>query len=507
MIRLDLIAPVGALLQRNAAATPDKPAYVDDDRSITWSALEAETAALARHLVESGLQPGQSVAIWLPNSVDWIVATFAAIRAGGVAVPFSCEATLQEAEYRIDDSAAALIFADSSLRPLLEQLAASDRTLPRVIWRDGVLPAQGAPDVALPDEDIHAPAFIVYTSGTTGKPKGVILLVHSMLWVNAACWAPIAGLSTDDVVLSPLPLFHSYAINIAVLGILATGATERIMAKFSPSRAIELLQAGEATVMPGVPTMFHFMLLTAREKGAASLGRLRVCISAGAILPAALNRDFEALFGVELLDGYGITETSTMVTMNWPGKSRIHGSCGLPVPGVAVRIIDPMTGLDRPRGEEGELICSGPNVMQGYLNKPEETAKVLKNGWCHTGDLARSDENGFLTITGRLKEIVIRGGQNISPAEVGEALLGHPAVRDAAVVGIPHETLGEVPVAYVVWAERPVEFELLISHCRNILAPYKIPADLREIDVIPRTGSGKTIRFKLREHYISIDAG
>ena len=506
MIRLDLIAPVGALMQRNAAATPDKPAYIDDDRSITWSALEAETGALARQLVESGLQPGQSVAIWLPNSVDWIVATFAVIRAGGVAVPVSCEATEQEAEYRIDDAAAALIFADASIRPLLEQLAASGRTLPRVIWRDEGLPAQSASDVALPEEDIHAPAFIVYTSGTTGKPKGVILTVHSMLWVNAACWAPIAGLASDDVVLSPLPLFHSYAINIAVLGILATGATERIMAKFSPSRAIEILQDGEATVLPGVPTMFHFLLLTAREKVVSTLGRLRVCISAGAILPAALNRDFEAQFGVELLDGYGITETSTMVTMNWPGKNRIHGSCGLPVPGMAVRIIDPMTGLDRPRGEEGELICSGPNVMRGYLNKPEETAKVLRNGWYHTGDLARSDENGFLTITGRLKEIVIRGGQNISPAEVEEALLGHPAVRDAAVVGIPHETLGEVPVAYVVWAERPVEFELLISHCRSLLAPYKIPADMREIDVIPRTGSGKTIRFKLREHYISISA-
>lgn len=503
MIRLDLIASVGTLLQRHASATPDKPAYIDDDRAITWAGLEVETAALARDLVAQGLKPGQSVAIWLANSVDWMVVTLATIRAGGIATPITVEATLPEAEYRLADSAAQVVFVDAAARPVFDQLVAQGNPLPRVIWRDGALPVPASHDLPLPPEDIHAPAFIVYTSGTTGKPKGVILTVHSMLWVNAACWTAIAGLSADDVVLAPLPLFHSYAINVAVMAILATGATERIMTKFSPSRVIELAQAGEVTFMPGVPTMFHYLLLAAREKGVTSLGRMRLCVSAGAILPAALNREFEAQFGVELLDGYGITETSTMVTMNWPGKNRIHGSCGLPLPGVSCRIIDPATGLDRPRGEEGELICAGPNVMQGYLNKPEETAKALKNGWYHTGDLARSDENGFLTITGRLKEVIIRGGQNISPAEVEEALLDHPAVRDAAVVGVPHETLGEVPVAYVVWAEGPVGFDHLFDHCRSRLAPYKVPFDLQQTDSIPRTGSGKTIRFKLRDAWIA----
>lgn len=505
MIQFDLIETVSTLMARHAKATPDKPAYIDDDRSVTWAELQIETTALAAELLAGGLQKGQSVAIWLANSVDWVVATLAVVRAGGIAVPISVEATAHEAAYRIQDCAAAAIFAEASLKPVLDEVAGQGIALPRLLWREGGLTIPAAGGVVLPAEDIHAPGFIVYTSGTTGKPKGVILTVHSMLWVSAACWAPIAGLSSDDVVLSPLPLFHSYALNVAVLGILATGATERILEKFSASRALELLQGGEATILPGVPTMFHYLLLAARERGVTSLGRLRLCLSAGAILPAALNRDFEAHFGVELLDGYGITETSTMVTMNRPGRYRIPGSCGLPLPGVAVRIIDPATGLDQPRGEEGELICAGPNVMQGYLNKPDDTGKALRNGWYHTGDLARSDENGFLTITGRLKEVVIRGGQNISPGEVEEALIEHPAVRDCAVVGVPHETLGEVPVAYVVWESSAVETDAVLAHCRTLLAPYKLPHALRAIDTIPRTGSGKIIRFKLRELYVGGD--
>lgn len=503
MIRFDLIAPVSELLRRNAASTPTKAAYIDDHRTVTWSELENEVTRWASRLVADGLQPGQSVAIWLPNSVDWIVATFATLRAGGVAVPITIESTLNEARYRIEDSGATVIFADKEARPVVEEMAKAGAKLPRIIWREDALPAVEAGDLALPAEDVHAPAFVVYTSGTTGQPKGVVLTLHSMLWVNAACWVPIAGLCADDFVLSPLPLFHSYAINISVLGILAAGATERIMRRFSPTRVLEIIRDNRITLMPGVPTMFHYLLLTGREQGVTSLGALRACISAGAIMPAVLNREFEEHFRVQLLDGYGITETSTMVTMNWPGKSRVMGSCGLPVPGVAVRIVDPVTGEDRPRGEEGELICSGPNVMQGYLNKPEETAKALRRGWYHTGDLARSDENGFLTITGRLKEVIIRGGQNISPAEVEEALLKHAAVRDTAVVGVPHETLGEIPVAYVVWHDGPIAADEVLAHCRTLLAPYKIPAELIAIDAIPRTGSGKTIRYKLRESYIA----
>jgi long-chain acyl-CoA synthetase len=227
---------------------------------------------------------------------------------------------------------------------------------------------------------------------------------------------------------------------------------------------------------------------------------LRMCISAGAIMPATLNREFERRFGVLLLDGYGITETSTMVTMNWPTGERVMGSCGLPVPGLAVRIIEPATGLDAPMGEEGELIVRGPNLMSGYLNKPAETAAALRNGWYHTGDLAKSDVNGFLTITGRLKELIIRGGQNIAPAEIEEAVGTHEAVLDCAVIGAPHELLGEIPVIFVVL--RPghmLSAAALGQHCAALLSPYKLPQAIYAVSEIPRTGSGKIMRFRLRE--------
>jgi acyl-CoA synthetase (AMP-forming)/AMP-acid ligase II len=216
-------------------------------------------------------------------------------------------------------------------------------------------------------------------------------------------------------------------------------------------------------------------------------------------MPATLNRDFEERFGIQLLDGYGITETSTMVIMNWPSGVRIMGSCGIPLPGLAVRIVD-ASAADVPPGTEGELIIRGPSVMPGYHNKPEETRNALRAGWYHTGDLAKCDENGFVTITGRLKELIIRGGQNIAPAEIEEVVNGFAAVLDSAVVGIAHEHLGEVPALFVVpRPQHAIESEALLAHCRKHLSAYKVPHVVRLIAEIPRTGSGKIIRYKLRE--------
>jgi long-chain acyl-CoA synthetase len=502
MIRMDLIAPVAELLERQARRFPDKVAYQDAARAITYAELNRQVANLATHLRAGGLKDGDTVALWLPNSVDWIVGCFATLRAGGISVPISYDATKPEAAYRLDDAACGIVITKTERGAVLAEIAPSSRRM----MTDGedaefrALCAAPAPGVTLVPDDIERPAYIVYTSGTTGRAKGTILTTRGMLWITAACWAPILGLSEDDTVLSPLPLFHSYALNISVLGILATGANEFIMERFSTQGALDHLASGKFTLMPGVPTTFNYLLQAARAAGVRTLPGLERCVSAGAILPGTLNREFEEYFGVELLDGYGITETSTMVTMNWRGQNRVPGSCGLPVPGLAVRIVNPATGLDVPFGAEGELITRGPNLMLGYHNKPNETAAALRDGWYRTGDLARSDKNGFLTITGRLKEIIIRGGQNIAPAEIEEVILPLEAIKDCAVVGMPHAMLGEVPVAFVVAKDgMAIDVEALLAHCRTMLSSYKVPVAIHTVAEIPRTGSGKIMRFKLRE--------
>jgi long-chain acyl-CoA synthetase len=510
MLHTDLIAPIPELLRRNAEKRSDKIAYRDGQTKVSYAGLHDLTGRLAGHLADHGIAPGDTVAIMLPNSVPWVESLIAIARAGAISVPISYDSTEAEISYRLADADCKAVIATGERGDLFAKLQASAPNLKTIIVTDrgqtgasalryetlAASPPKSAPrDPA----SLHETAFILYTSGTTGRAKGVQLTVHGMLWIVAACWAPITGLSEHDTVLSPLPLFHSYALNLAVLGTLATGASCHIMERFSTSEAVRLLKTGAFTCFPGVPTMFHYLLQATRGEAGLRFPSLRVCISAGAIMPATLNREFESHLGVPLLDGYGITETSTMVTMNWPTGQRVLGSCGFPVPGLAVRIVD-ASGRDVDPGQEGELIVRGPNVMPGYHNKPEETRNALRAGWYHTGDLAKSDENGFLTITGRLKELIIRGGQNIAPAEIEEVVNTFAPVLDCAVVGVPHQHLGEVPALFVVpRSGQTVEIEALLTHCRQKLSAYKMPHAVHFIAEIPRTGSGKIIRYKLRE--------
>jgi long-chain acyl-CoA synthetase len=510
VLRTDLIASIPEILRRHAAARGGKCAYRDAQTSVTYAELLERTGKLAGHLADNGIAANDTVAITLPNSVQWVESCLAIARAGAISVPISYDSTETEIGYRLADANCKAVFTTAEHGDLFGRLKASAPNLKTLIVTDRgacsapalrysdllIAPPQSAPrDPA----SLHETSFILYTSGTTGRAKGVQLTVHGMLWVTAACWAPITGLSDRDTVLSPLPLFHSYALNLSVLSILATGASEYIMEKFSTSEAVRLLKTGEFTYFPGVPTMFHYLLQTTRGEQSVAFPNVRLCVSAGAIMPATLNREFEDHLGIRLLDGYGITETSTMVTMNWPTGGRILGSCGIPLPGLAVRIVD-ANRRDVEPNQEGELIVHGPNVMPGYHNKPEETRNALRDGWYHTGDLAKRDDNGFVTITGRLKELIIRGGQNIAPAEIEEVVNTFAAVLDCAVVGTAHQHLGEVPVLFVV--PRPdiaFDSEALLAHCRIHLSAYKVPHSVQLISEIPRTGSGKIIRYKLRK--------
>jgi acyl-CoA synthetase (AMP-forming)/AMP-acid ligase II len=508
MLQTDLIAPIPALIQRHAGERGNKTAFEDAIGKVTYGELATRTANLAGHFANLGVCAGDKVAIFLPNCVRWVEACLAIARAGAVSVPISYDATESEVVYRLQDAACSMVITSDERSEFIDSIRRQCPSLAGIVLvKRGPQKGQGTryEDLAstqagsAPRDSLsmQEPAFIIYTSGTTGRAKGVLLSTHSMLWITGSCWAPIVMLSDADAILSPLPLFHSYALNLSILGVLAVGACEYIMEKFSTNDALRLLSTGRFTVFPGVPTMFHYLLEATKSKDDVKLAGVRLAISAGAIMPATLNREFESRFGIKLLDGYGITETSTMVTMNWPTGGRVLGSCGLPVPGLCVRIVD-LAGNDVVSGVEGELIVRGPNVMIGYHNKPEETAAALRNGWYHTGDLAKSDENGFLTITGRLKELIIRGGQNIAPAEIEEIVGGHEQVIDCAVVGVPHQHLGEVPALFVVSRLASPDGEAILAHCRKHLSSNKVPETVTFVGEIPRTGSGKIMRFKLR---------
>ncbi|HWD02167.1 MAG TPA: class I adenylate-forming enzyme family protein [Amycolatopsis sp.] len=518
MLKVELIRPIPQLLVGHAARFGDKVAFYDDRRRLSYGELAERTRRFAGNLVDEGVTRGDRVLIYLDNSVETAEAYLMTTRLGAVGVCVNPSAAPAEVAYQLGDSDARVVITDENhLGDVRTMVAARGVDTLVVLVTDGAAPpavrtyedfATREPRSTPPDDlGLDDVAWMLYTSGTTGRPKGVLLTQRSCLWVVAACWAPIVGLTAADRVLCPLPLFHSYALDLCVLGVFAVGATERILPRFTTPRVLELLEAEPFTFMPGVPTMFQYLLHGTREKPFHST-TLRMCVSAGAIMPAALNAEFEQQFGVPLLEGYGITETSTMVTMNTPGGGRVLGSCGLPLPGVGVRLVDPVSGADVGVGEEGELWVSGPNVMQGYHNRAEASAEALRLGWYHTGDLGRRDANGFLTISGRTKELIIRGGENIYPAEVEAVLLKIPGVADAAVVAHKHPDLGEVPVAFVV-PDDPGKLDesALLAACRAELSHFKVPEQVLEIDAIPRTGSGKIMRFRLQERLIEARDG
>jgi long-chain acyl-CoA synthetase len=508
LLRTELIRPLPELLARHVQERGAQPAFSDDRLTRTWGELDRRTARLAAHL-RTRVGRGKPAAICMANRVEAVESYLAVARAGCVGAFLNPGASVPELAYMLADSGAELLITDADQwerTRIAARGAAALRDVivvdhhdqsQRVVAYNALLDTDPGRDPA-DDLALDEPAWMLYTSGTTGRPKGVLLSQRSCLWVVAACWAPIVGLCSEDVVLSPLPLFHSYALDLSVLGIVATGAYERLLPRFSSDRVIELLRSEPVTLFPGVPTMFHYLL---ERLGGERLGAraLRLCVSAGAIMPGTLAEAFERAAEVALLDGYGITETSTMVTINWPTGDRPRGSCGLPVPGCTVRLIDPATGADAPAGEDGELIVSGPQVMLGYHNRPGDTEEVLRGGWYRTGDLARSDANGYLTITGRIKELIIRGGENIYPAEVEHAISEHPDVVDAAVVGKADEALGETVVAFVVSRHDDLQLDDVRSFLAERLAAFKLPAELHTIEQIPRTGSGKVKRHQLRE--------
>ncbi|MBM2619670.1 SDR family NAD(P)-dependent oxidoreductase [Actinoplanes sp. LDG1-06] len=510
MLRAELIRPLCEIVREHALERPDKVAFADRRRAVTYGELERRTRRLAGHLSGLWLQPGDRAMIFLGNRVEVVEAFVAVSRAGGVVVPFNPSASGAELAYALDDSGARLIVTDAAHLELVRRLLPGRAHLRVVVTGPEAVPRNGSrglvsfdelatTEPAAPprdDQGLDDPAYMLYTSGTTGNPKGVVSTQRSCQWSIAACYAPIVGLDESDNVLWPLPLHHSLAHILCVLGVTTVGATARLLDSFTPQDILTALREDRYTFMAGVPAMYHYLVAEAREHG-IDASSLRLCLTAGSICPGALRDAFEETFGVPLIDGYGSTETCGLMAVNWPTGARVDGSCGLPVPGLGLRLVDPETGLDVPAGTEGEVWVRGPSLMLGYHNQPEATAEATAGGWYHTGDLARANEFGYLAITGRSRELIIRSGENVHPAEIEEVLLRVPGVADAAVVGRPHDVLGEVPIAFLVPGPAGFDAEEVFAACRDRLSGFKVPEELYEIDEIPRTSSGKITRHLL----------
>lgn len=496
------IKPLGDVLADKAEEFGDKTLFVDSHRSVSYRGFSQRATLLAGGLQGLGLQPGDRVVTYLPNCIELLEAYFGLARAGLVTVFANPQLTPREIRHILTDSGARAIITHTSLLDNVLAVRDDCPALAQVVLvgdaRQGTVAfesvAAGPAPAHLPRLTPDDVTWIGYTSGTTGLPKGALLTHRNVMWV-ASTVAEIMGMGPDDRVLTALPLFHSYALNFCVLQVILCGATEWIQERFSPRAVLEGIQAHRITICPCVPAMLN-LLLNFPERSQYDTSTLRLCPSAGSVLSAKLMQDFEAAFGAQIIDGYGMTETSSYVTVNRPGSARPFGSCGMGLPGSAVRIVDPQ-GRDVAPGERGELIVRGPHVTaHGYLNRPGEGAR---DGWWHSGDVATMDENGFIFIVDRVKDLIISGGYNIAPKEIEDVLYSHPAVMDVAVIGVPHEVRGEVPKAFVTLKPGAgATPEELLSYCQERLARYKLPASIEFRTEIPKTASGKVKRYELR---------
>lgn len=304
-------------------------------------------------------------------------------------------------------------------------------------------------------------------------------------------------LSEDDVVMGCLPLFHVFGMTAALNTSVASGATLTLIPRFDPAKALEVIERDKVTVFEGVPTMYSALLAAAAHAPSADLSTLRLCVSGGASLPVEVLRKFEERFSAMILEGYGLSETSPVASFNHPDAERKPGSIGTAIKGVEMAVFDE-NDTEVPQGEIGEIVIRGDNIMRGYWNKPDDTAAAIRDGWFHSGDLARRDEDGYFYIVDRKKDMILRGGLNVYPREVEEVLYEHPAVAEAAVVGVPHETLGEEVAAFVVLAEgASAEPEELSVWVKDRLAAYKYPRQVTVIPALPKTATGKILKREL----------
>jgi acyl-CoA synthetase (AMP-forming)/AMP-acid ligase II len=477
----------GYLPWERTQSSADAPCVRDDRVELTYAEFDERIAAFAGQLAEQGFGRGDVLAIMLPNRVELLVALFAAWRLGGAATPVNPVFTSSEAEYQIEDSGAALVLnqgpdAPTGGRPVIH--VQDVRTTPS---------GTEVPPLALSAGDL---ALLIYTSGSTGRPKGV-MLDHANAEAMSSIMAKHFSLTQADHCLLVLPLFHVNAIMVSALASFRSGGQLSIVGSFSASRFFEQIERLRPTYFSAVPTIYA-LLASLPEDVRPDTSSLRFVVCGAAPVSAELLDRCEERFGFTMVEGYGLTEGTCASACNPVDGVRKLGTVGPALPGERIAIMNE-DGSFAPTGEVGEVVIAGPTVMRGYLNKPEETAATVVDGWLHTGDVGRLDADGYLTIVDRVKDMIIRGGENIYPKEIESVLHGLPDVLEAAVVGRPDPILGESPLAYVsLYPGSTLSEEELLDHCRRHLTRVKVPETIHVVSGLPKNPVGKIDKPALR---------
>lgn len=464
---------------------------------VTYGQLQWEVDRYRKYLHQAGVRPGETVGLLLRNSPAFVYAYMAIISLGAVVVPINYQLTAPEVAYIVKDARMKNLVVAAALdlaAPLAQHGYTADLAQHLVAAIEAFTPPAGVTPPGDEQLSEDRPCTIIYTSGTTGNPKGAVL-THKSLYSDAECYTKAMPVNENDNILCILPLYHCLAWTCIILSGFLHKASVTVMDSLVPKEVIDAIKRYGVTVMYGVPSVYMLLLRTA-EPG--DLKGMRLLMSGGASLPQQVAEDFAAKFGIGITEGYGLSEASPVVATNPQFRAK-HLSIGLPVPGVEVKIVDP-EGKALPPREVGELVVRGPNVMQGYYNLPAETAHALRDGWLHTGDLAYEDEEKYLFIVDRLKDMIITHGENIYPREVEEQIYRYPGVVEAAVVGVPDQLRGQAACAYVVIKDgQPLDKKALKNFLRDKLAAYKIPREFIQLDALPKNQAGKILKRLLRE--------
>jgi long-chain acyl-CoA synthetase len=488
---------LAGLLIASAQRDPDHVAIKLDDVELTYGALDGASAHIAGLLAAHGFQPGDRVGIMLPNVPYFPVVYYGVLRAGGIVVPMNVLLKKREVAYYLTDSGAKLVFAWHEFAQDA-QAGAGEAGADCLLVQPGAFEQQvGAaePETSVADTADDDTAVLLYTSGTTGQPKGAEL-THANLTLNARGAADLFDLGSEAILLGALPLFHSFGQTCGMNATVSGGGTLTLLPRFDPGKALEIIQRDKVNVFQGVPTMYGAMLhLPERER--YDVSTLRLCGSGGSAMPVELLRGFDEAFGCKILEGYGLSESSPVASFNHPDRERKPGSVGTPIENVEMRIVDD-DDHEVAQGEVGEIVIRGYNVMKGYWQRPEATAETIVDGWLHTGDMGRVDEDGYFYVVDRKKELIIRGGYNVYPREIEEVLYEHPAVREAAVVGMPHDEYGEeVGAAVVLKDGASATPDELRDYVKEQVAAYKYPRVVWLLDDLPKGPTGKILKREI----------